>query len=344
MHERIPFCDLTRALRPLHKKIADSVDQVISSGWFLRGREVEAFENEWATYCGQKYCIACNSGTDALTLAAKAMNLRQAKVPANTLALTAVGLQQAGAQVSLRDVGDDGRLTETDDDTVPVLLYGRMPNQAELQCSLFDAAHAHGWKPPQHAVACWSFYPTKTLGALGDAGAITTNDRNLAELMIALSGRDDRFRDKRQITSRMDEIQAAILRVKLPYLDGWLAERRLIAEQYSRELTDVVTVTSQISTDLHHLYVVRVRQRAELISHLGSDGIETKIHWSVPMHQMQAAWAETRSSFPGTEAWNSSILSLPCYPGLRNDEIARICNSIKHFFRGWVGGLGDCGW
>jgi dTDP-4-amino-4,6-dideoxygalactose transaminase len=332
MSERVPFCDLSRALAPLRHEMRDAFDRVMASGWFLRGPEVRAFEEEWAAYCGQKYCVACNSGTDALTLAAKALELEEAEVPANTLALTAIGLQQAGARVIVQDVGEDGRLTQAKSNTVPVLLYGRLPNQIELRSTLFDAAHAHGWRPPMHAVACWSFYPTKSLGALGDAGAVTTNDVGLAELMIALSGRDDRFRDARQITSRMDEVQASVLRIKLRHLDEWLAERRFIASQYKSELKENVTLTSKVEYDLHHLYVVRASRRDDLISYLQTGGVETKVHWAEPLHRMHGAWGNTVSSFPCAEAWCGSIISLPCYPGLKKEEIARICNSIDEFY------------
>lgn len=332
MAERIPFCDLSRALEPLRGEIIHAIDRVMERGWFLRGTETQRFEEEWAAYCGQKYCVACNSGTDALTLAAKALALHEVEVPANTLALTAIGLQQGGARVKLRDVDEDGQLPSAGSATVPVLLYGRLPNRVELEAKLFDAAHAHGWHPPAHAVACWSFYPTKSLGALGDAGAVTTNDAGLAELMVALSGRDDCFRDRRQITSRMDELQAATLRIKLRHLESWLAERRSIADQYRHNLSGTVALTSLNRDDLHHLFVVRTHRRDELRSKLSVNGIETKVHWKEPLHRMRAGWADSEQSFLGAEAWCDSVLSLPCYPRLKEHEIRRICASIGEFF------------
>src|SRR5262249_34882785 len=157
-----------------------------------------AFEEEWAAYCGQAHCVSCANGTNALTLAALGMGLKETDVPANTLALTAVGLHRGGARVVASEVGADGRLAEVSARAVPVLLYGRKPSSVELNARLFDAAQAHGWRPPAHATACWSFYPTKNLGALGDAGAVTTNDAGLAQQMRELCGRDDRFHDGRQ--------------------------------------------------------------------------------------------------------------------------------------------------
>src|SRR5262245_60950704 len=232
MTDRVPFCDLTRANATLRADIDKAISRVIDGGWFLRGAETDAFEAEWAAYCGQVYCVSCNSGTDALTLAATAMGMPKAWVPANTLPLTAIGLARSGAKVVADEVGEDGHLLTIRSQSVPVLLYGRMPSESELDCKLFDAAHAHGWKPPSNATACWSFYPTKTLGAFGDAGAVTTNDPKLAATMRNLSGRDDQLRDARQITSRVDEIQAAILRVKLRHLDNWLDARRELAGLY----------------------------------------------------------------------------------------------------------------
>ena len=331
MPERVPFCDLTRVLAPLRNEIAGAMDRVVNSGWYLRGTETRSFEEEWAAYCGQKYCVVCNSGTDALTLAAKALNLARAAIPANTVALTAIGLQQAGVQIALRDVDQAGQLPDADASTVPVLLYGRMPNDAELKCKLFDAAHAHGWKPPSNAIACWSFYPTKSLGAMGDGGAVTTNEPELADAMIALAGRDDVFRDSRQMTSRMDEIQAAVLRIKLRYLDNWLSERRSIAEQYIQQLGSCVRFTCKPG-DLHHLFVIRAPRRDELMRHLAARGVETKIHWEPPLHRLKTSWTHESSSFPYADAWSTSILSLPCYPGLTAQEIARVCELVQQFF------------
>src|SRR4051812_36324565 len=129
MSDRIPFCDLKRAIVPLRDKIDDALRRVINKGWFLRGREVDAFEEEWAGYCGQNYCVSCNSGTDALTLAALALERKNAEIQANTVALTATGMRAAGASVSIREVDTNGRLNEVGPNALPVLLYGRSPSQ-----------------------------------------------------------------------------------------------------------------------------------------------------------------------------------------------------------------------
>ena len=243
------------------------------------------------------------------------MRMHEAWIPANTLPLTALGLARSGSVVVVDEVGEDGRLVEIRPQSVPVLLYGRMPSAAEVKCKLFDAAHAHGWKPPADAAACWSFYPTKSLGAFGDGGAVTTNDPKLASTMRGLSGRDDQLHDARQITSRMDEIQAAVLRVRLTHLNDWLDERRRIASLYVRGLPKRVRCVSA-EGDLHHLFVVRTDCRDELASYLASHGVETKVHFPTPLHRQSAPWAEHNRELPGADAWCSSVLSLPCYPGL----------------------------
>jgi dTDP-4-amino-4,6-dideoxygalactose transaminase len=330
MTDRVPFCDLTRANNSIRADIDRTIARVIDRGWFLRGAETEAFEAEWAKYCGQLYCVSCNSGTDALTLAATAMELREARVPANTLPLTAIGLARSGAKIIAEEVGGDGRLLEVSLNSVPVLLYGRRASEAELSCRLFDAAHAHGWKPPRTATACWSFYPTKSLGAYGDSGAVTTNDPQLAATMRALSGRDDRLHDSRQITSRMDEIQAAILRVKLLHLDDWLEERRRIAGLYRRWLPEDVPCVST-ADDLHHLVVIRTDRRDDLQARLARHGIETKIHFPQPLHLQSAPWHASNGGLPGAESWCRSVLSLPCFPGVTDAEIERTCAVVAQW-------------
>jgi len=328
MDPRVPFCDLERTLTPLRGEIEDTLRRVLDRGWFLRGPETEAFENEWAAYCGQAYCVSCNSGTDALTLGALALGLDLAELQANTIPLTAVGVHRAGVQIIVRDVDASGRLIEVGPSSVPVLLYGRAPSTADLNATLFDAAHAHGWKPPTHAVACWSFYPTKLLGALGDAGAVTTNSAELAEKIRALAGLDDRLRDGRQITSRMDEIQAAILRIKLPHLESWIDERRRIAAVYKEQLPNSIRSVGTSPDDLNYLFVVHVPNRSDLIRYLENRGIQTKVHFPIPLHRQDAAWRDASACFPMADEWCESVLSLPCFPGLRQDEIERTCTAV----------------
>jgi dTDP-4-amino-4,6-dideoxygalactose transaminase len=324
----VPFCDLSRANDPLRADIDRAIGACLDRSWYLRGPETAAFEEEWAAYCGQSFAVSCNSGTDALTLAASALDLRTAAVQANTIALTGVGLHRGGASVEIVDVDTEGRPFAVTRNTVPVLLFGQIPEPHAEGAPLFDAAHAHGWRPPLHACAAWSFYPTKSLGALGDAGAVTTNDAALAEEMRRLAGRDDRLRDSRQITSRTDELQAAVLRVKLRHLNDWLEERAAIAVQYDARLLHLGITMG--SPSLNHLYVVRVDNRDALHAFLHDHGVETKIHWKEPLHTLDGPWT-AKGSFPGAEAWSESVLSLPCFPGLRRDEIDHTCELVDTF-------------
>ena len=324
-HHSIPFCDLGRALAPIRRDVDAAMARVISSGWFLRGPETAAFEEEWAAYCGQRFCVSCNSGTDALTIAAIALNLASATIPANTLALTGIGLHRGGARVHLCDVDSDGRMLATAaPDRVPVLLFGHLPEAAQTPPLLVDAAHAHGWKPT--TTAAFSFYPTKTLGALGDGGAVTTNDGDLARHMQELCGRDDRLHDGRQITSRMDEVQAAVLRVKLRHLDRWLEERRQIGAHYQARLSPRELTLPLPS--LHHLFVIHHDRRDDLAIRLAQAGVETKIHWHAPLHQLQGPWTQD-GPMAGADRWCARILSLPCYPGLAKDDVDYICDVIE---------------
>jgi dTDP-4-amino-4,6-dideoxygalactose transaminase len=332
MTDHVPFCDLTRANQALRADIDQAISRVIDRGWFLRGVETDAFEAEWAAYCGQAHCVSCNSGTDALTLAATAMGMRQAWVPTTTLPLTALGLARAGAQIIADEVAEDGRLLTIRPQSVPVLLYGRMPSVCELDCKLFDAAHAHGWKPPRNATACWSFYPTKNLGAFGDGGAVTTNDPKLAATMRKLSGRDDQFHDSRQITSRMDEIQAAILRAKLTRLDNWLDQRQEIAALYTQYLPRQIRSVSKAG-DLHHLFVIHIESRDELRAYLASHGVETKVHFPKPLHVHDPLWNPNNTRLSGAEAWCQSVLSLPCFPGLTEVEVRRVCSLVAEWLQ-----------
>ena len=321
----IPFCDLSRAHAPIRRDMDRAIANCLDRSYFLRGPETKGLEEEWAAYCGSAHAVCCNSGTDALTIAATALGMKEAVIPANTLPLTGIGLHRGGAEVRVGEINERGWLADASEQAVPVLMFGQLPAPDAPRARLYDAAHAHGWKPPAGSVAAWSFYPTKTLGCLGDAGAVTTDDASLAEEMRRLCGRDDQLHDRRQITSRIDEIQAAVLRVKLRHLDGWLEQRSEIGAIYDAFLGPLGITLGQPS--LNHLYVVRVRGRQRLMAHLSGLGIQTKLHWETPLHRMSGPWTAV-GDFPIAEDWCGSILSLPCFPGLRREEVERVCHEI----------------
>jgi len=331
MITKVPLNDLKRSSKHYASDVEKTLRAIINSGIFLRGEYIQRFEYAWAKYCSQKYCIAVKNGTDALTSSARAMGLKKAFVQANTLPLTAQGLMLGGSQIEIIDVDENGRTTKKSKNLVPVLLYGRMPSAAELNSNLFDAAHAHGWKVPINATATWSFYPTKTLGAFGDSGAITTNDPILYEKLQLLSGADDKLRHPEQINSRMDEIQAAILLTKLKYLDENIEERKKNALIYAENLPTNIQPVNTSENDLNHLYVVKTKERRnELKDFLSKQGIETKIHFPTPLNELDAKWKTTKNLW-GAKQWCNHILTLPLFPGIKPQEIIYVTKSIKKF-------------
>ena len=325
----ISYIDLRPMNDPIRANINSAVIECMDKSSYLRGLQTSAFEEEWAEFCGQKFAIACNSGTDALTIACRALEIKSAQVQANTLPLSAIGLSLGGADVHISEIDSEGRILAGVKESVPVLLFGRIPNADTEDSKLYDAAHAHGWSPPLQSTAAWSFYPTKSLGALGDAGAITTNDENLAQAMIEICGRDDQMRHSRQITSRIDEIQAAILRVKLRSLPDWLQQRQAIATAYDARLKGLGITLSGKS--FNHIYAIRTSQRGSLQQHLLNSGIETKIHWEKSLNQLEGPWTSS-GEYPIADAWSEEILSLPIYPGLTLKKVNFICDSIEEFY------------
>jgi dTDP-4-amino-4,6-dideoxygalactose transaminase len=322
----IPYCDLSRAHEPIRRDLDRAISRCMDRSVYLRGPEARAFEGEWAAYCGQAYAVCCDSGTDALSLAARALGMSKAAIQANTLPLTGIGLSRGGAAVDLVDVRDDGWVDSARVDTVPVLIYGCLPPEGASSGRLCDAAHAHGWRPDADTTASWSFYPTKSLGALGDCGAVTTNDPHLAREIEALCGRDDALRRRDQFTSRIDEIQAAVLRVKLRHLDDWLEERQGIGRSYGEQLAGLPVLLPDES--LHHIYAIRVKGRDRLGEFLHNAGVETKVHWDTPLADLDGPWTSSQPT-PIAREWCATTLSLPCYPGLTEGEIHTVCELIS---------------
>jgi dTDP-4-amino-4,6-dideoxygalactose transaminase len=262
----IPLNDLRRIHEPLLSEFSSCWDRVMTSGWFLRGRETEKFEAEWAEYCGQAYCVSCASGTDALTIAAIGLGLKRAVIQGNTLPLTAIALYRAGVHLELSDVEPDGRILSHAPETVPVLLYGRLPQ-----------------------------------------------------------GRG------RQMTSRMDEVQAAILSVKLKALPSWIAARQEIGQRYLSDLPQTINYVSNARGDLNHLAVIKLKDRDRLAGWLRACGVETKVHFPVPLHKQAAPWGHSAVSLPAVEEWCSSVLTLPCFPGLTKKEQSLVVEAIVRF-------------
>ena len=365
----IALNDLARHHAPLRAALDAAIARVEDRGHYILGTEVEAFEREFATWCGANSCIAVANGTDALELALRATGIGagdDVATVANAGGYASTAIRAIGAVPVYIDVDDATllidpaslaqRVTERTRAVIVTHLYGRLANIdaiAEIAAGrgmvlIEDCAQAHGAQRGGKkagtfgAIGCFSFYPTKNLGALGDAGALTTNDSTLATKLAEL--RTYGWRGKYRIiieggmNSRMDELQAAVLRVKLAHVDGWNRLRRKIADRYLDAIANRQIALPQVSgdepgADVAHLFVIRAKARDELRAHLTAAGVATDVHYPVPDYS-QAAWTRGRSTpvLERTERACAEVLTLPCYPELTNEEIAAVaaaCNSWR---------------
>lgn len=365
MHIR--FLDLTRQHTEIEADIVAVFQRVLKRGIFVLGREVEEFENEWARFCGARGAVAVNSGTDALTLALNASGAvrrgERDEVITSPLsaAYTALAIVNAGGVPVFADLDSqtytlaptsiERAITPRTRAVVPVHLYGQMADMdaiSELAARhglvvVEDAAQAHGarWRGQQvgalaHAAA-FSFYPTKNLGALGDGGAVTSNDDTILERVKTLrqGGHPGALDgDIAGLNSRLDEIQAAALRVKLQSLEKWNTERQRLAGYYNRSLADTslqLPATRDPESHVFHLYVVQHPSRDLLRSHLAARGIETIIHYPFLLHQQPLFRRDGQPRLPVAERVAERILSLPLYPQLGAEEAREVVEAILGF-------------
>lgn len=347
----IPFLDLGASYRELKPQIDAAVARVLDSGWYILGPEVEAFEAEWAAYCGTKFAVGLGNGLDALTLALRALDIGpgdEVIVPSNTyiatwLAVSSVGATPVPVEPDPKTHNIDPSrieeaITRRTRALLPVHLYGQ-PADLNLILEIAernglrvieDAAQAHGAayrgrRLGGHGdIVCWSFYPGKNLGASGDAGAITTNDPELAKRVTMLrnyGSREKYVNEVPGVNSRLDPLQAAVLRVKLKYLDEWTERRRVIAREYLDGLKDCNLTLPHVpewAAPVWHLFVIRTNAREEMQAHLANAKIGTLIHYPIPPH-MQGAYAGldfTADAFPIARQLANEVLSLPIGPQL----------------------------
>ncbi|CAG0937497.1 UDP-2-acetamido-2-deoxy-ribo-hexuluronate aminotransferase [Thermoflexales bacterium] len=363
----IPFLDLKATYTELKDELDAAYERTLSSGWYILGEEVEAFEADWARYCGAKYCIGVGNGLDALHLIVRAMDISAGEeviVPSNTYIATWLAISYAGATAI--PVEPDPRTYNLDPDRIeaaitsrtraimPVHLYGQPADmdaindiaQRHQLKVIEDAAQAHGARYKGRSVgslgdaAGWSFYPGKNLGAIGDGGAITTNDAGLAEKVRMLRNYGSRvkyYNEVKGYNSRLDPLQAAFLGVKLRHLEEWNARRQIIVQQYfaglSRLPNLVVPYVPEWAKPVWHLFVVRHPQRDALQQHLQAAEIGTLIHYPVPPHLSQAyqetSWPE--GSFPLAEQLAQSVLSLPMGPHLSPGACEVVIDEVARF-------------
>jgi dTDP-4-amino-4,6-dideoxygalactose transaminase len=360
----VPLVDLLEQ----HRQIADEVEEgfarVIAGASFILGKDVESFEDAFARFCGVSHCVGVASGTDALELALRGLGVGpgdEVILPTNTFIATALAVVRAGAVPVLVDCDPEFHLIDVDQvesrlgartrAILPVHLYGQMAPMERLQelakrsgvILIEDAAQAQGAARHGRAAgsvgdaAGTSFYPGKNLGAYGDAGAVLTNDDELARRVRALRsyGSDRRYHHpERGFNSRLDTLQAVVLNAKLHHLERWNRERREAARRYDELLADVegVGLPSVAPGNEHvwHLYVVRVDQRDAVLAKLNEQGIGAAIHYPTPIHRTGAfaSLGMGEGSFPVAERLGGEILSLPLFPGIRADQQARVVEAL----------------
>ncbi len=358
---RVPLSDPARGWAELAPELGRALEQVVDAGAFILGDQVRAFEQEFAAYCGVTDAVAVASGTDALTLALAGIGLE----PGSDVITSALGssatptaIVRAGCRPAFVDIDPStnnldldqvaARLTPRVGAILPVHLYGRpvamsslLALAAEHRVAVIeDACQAHGAEVMGRKVGalgtagCFSFYPTKNLGAFGDGGAITCSDPALAARLRELRQYGWRERDRSEVlgfNSRLDEIQAAFLRVKLPHLDRWNARRQQIAALYEQALTSLAGVRTPGLSDGHvfHLYAIRTGSRNMVRARLSTLGIGTGVHYPVALH-MQPAFRSFAANIrlPHAELASSEVLSLPIFPQLSDVEVEVVIGAL----------------
>jgi dTDP-3-amino-3,4,6-trideoxy-alpha-D-glucose transaminase len=356
---RIPFLSLKPADDA--SDVRDAIDRVVQRGWFVLGPEVEAFEAEFAAASGAPHAIGVGSGTDAISLTLRALGIGpgdEVITAPLSAAFTALAIAMTGARPVFADI-DPERLTIAPREItraigprtraiVPVHLYGQPADMTAIEqiaarhnlAIVEDCCQAHlataGGRPVGTigVAGAFSFYPTKNLGAMGDGGAVITRDGALAERIRRLRNGGQRGRYEHEefgVNSRLDEIQAAVLRARLPRLRGWTAKRRALAAAYRSGLSgaSVETPPECDPGHVYHLFVVRAGNRAALQTKLTADGIETLIHYPVPLPRQRAFASASPADCPAAVRVCTEVLSLPLHPGLGDGDIACVVSALK---------------
>ena len=361
----IPLGDLKRQHDEIKDEIEEAVLNVLNSGWFILGRELEEFEKEFALYCERKFAIGVGNGTDALFLVLKALDIGNGDEVisvANTAIPTISAISASGAKAVLVDCQKDylidaerieDAITERTKAIIPVHLFGQCCNMDKIfeiakkhnlivieDCCQAHGAEYNGKKTPIGEIGCFSFYPSKNLGADGDAGMIVTDNEAVAEKLklIRNYGQEKIYSSVIQgYNSRLDEIQAGILRVKLKHLDEWNEKRRNLAGLYSSLLKDnkniILPAENPGNKHVYHLHVIRAEKRDKLMEFLKQKNIICKIHYPIPIH-LQKGFENLgkKGDFPNSEKFSGEILSLPIFPELAEEEVKEVCRAIDEFY------------
>ena len=363
MSPPVPFMDLAAMTREIRSAIDQGWERLLQTSRFIGGEAVDEFEQAWASYCGAGHAVGVANGTDALQLTLLALGIGpgdEVIVPANTFVASAEGVVLAGATPRFADVSPRTLLLTPDDlqaaltsrtrAVIVVHLYGQMPDMDALSRTaaragvviIEDAAQAHGasWRGRRAGsigqAGCFSFYPGKNLGAFGDAGAVVTNDAELAKLIRILRdhGRAPGSHYRHDLVgtnSRLDALQAVVLTAKLARLDAWNEARRSIAERYRAAFSSGpirLVENEPEARGVYHLAVARVPERDRVQRQLGAQGIETGVHYPIPCHRQAAYQRYATGPLPVSEAAAAEVLSLPMFPHLRDDQVARVCDAV----------------
>ncbi|WP_026887161.1 DegT/DnrJ/EryC1/StrS family aminotransferase [Clostridium beijerinckii] len=360
----VPFLNF----KPMHNEIKDEIldvfEKIYDNNWFILGPHVEAFEKEFSKYCGANYCISCGNGLDALSIILRGYDIGEGDeiiVPANTYIATALAVSYVGAKVILvePDINTfnidvtkiEAVITKKTKAIIAVHLYGRPAEIDKIKplCKKYnlklieDSAQAHGAIYNGRKTgnlgdaAGFSFYPGKNLGALGDGGAILTNDKDLAEKVRAIRNYGSKikyYNEYKGVNSRLDEIQAGYLSIKLKSLDKWNSYRQKVAKVYLEKITNnkLNLPNINLSTDsIWHVFALRTEFRDELVNYLNSHGISTVIHYPIPIH-LQKAYKELgykEGDFPLAESISKTVLSIPIWYGMTNEEINYVIDILN---------------
>ena len=365
----IKFLDLQKVNLQYENEFKDVFNRVLQSGWFILGKEVGTFEKEFAAYCGTKHCISVANGLDALILiieAYKEMGLMaegdEIIVPSNTYIATILAVSKAGLKAILCEPDNEtylldpalleSKITSRTKAIMPVHLYGQLCDMAAITRIskkhglkiIEDSAQSHGAENTEGKrsgnfgdASGFSFYPGKNLGALGDGGAITTNDDNLAEVLKALRnyGSEKKYHNKyKGLNSRLDEIQAGLLSVKLKYLEKETAVRQKVAEMYLKNISNPLIqlpIVIQPAGHVWHLFTVRVKKRDLFQKYLWDAGIETNIHYPIPPHKQPAYKEFSAEAYPISECIHEEIISLPISSVLTSEEIKKVIDVVNNY-------------
>lgn len=364
----VPFVDLKSQYERIKNEIDRAIKDVINDSSFIGGSYVKAFEEQFARYCGVKYCKGVGNGTDALYITLKALGIGKGDeviTVANTFIATSEAITSTGAKVVFVDCDPDyynidiekmeNSITSKTKAIIPVHLYGQPADMEKInriakKHDLYvveDAAQAHGAKYQGRRVGglgdvgCFSFYPGKNLGAYGDAGAIVTNDSSIVHkcMMLANHGRVEKYEHRVEgYNSRLDGMQAAVLSVKLKHLDKWNRERNKAADFYRKIFKDTEIVLPKIRNGVehvYHLFVVQVERRDELMNYLKENGINTGIHYPIPL-PMQKAYGYLgydTGDFRTSEYLADTIVSMPIFPEITKEQQQYVAEKIKFFYK-----------